>query len=181
MGPILSASSGDTSTKMCKILLNNETPAIPDLNLGLIDVRDTAAAHIAAMEKPEAAGNRYILTMDETVSLKNIAEALREEFEPQGYKIPKKGLPKAVAWIGKFFSSDMKLLYPCLGVQLTWNNAKMKGELGIQPRSLKQAVVDMGYSLIEFNIVPKKSGYLGHPSTLTTPPKDGETAEDGVN
>ena len=170
MGPLLSSSSGETSGKTCTIFLNNEMPAIPDLHTAMIDVRDAAAAHIAAMEKPGAAGNRYLLVGNETLSFKTIADNLREEFEPQGYKTPKKGLPKAVAWVGKFFSSDMKLIYPALGVCLTWSNTKMKGELGIEPRSVRETIVDMGYSVIELNMVPKKSGYLGHPSTRTQSP-----------
>ena len=46
----------------------------------------------------------------------------------------------------------------------------MKGELGIEPWSVRETIVDMGYSVIELNMVPKKSGYLGHPSTLTQSP-----------
>ena len=170
MGPLLSASSGDTSAKGCILFLNNETPAIPDLYTAVIDVRDVAAAQIAAMEKPEAAGNRYLLVHNETSSFKHIADLLREEFGPQGYKVPSKTLPKAVAWFLKFFNSDMKLIYPSIGRQLTWSNAKMKRELGVEPRPFKDTMADMGYSIIEFGLVPKKSGYLGHPSTRSNPP-----------
>ena len=168
MGPPLSPSSGDTSLRGCIMFLNNETPAIPELYTAVIDVRDVAAAQIAAMEKPEAAGNRYLLVHNETYSFKIIADHLREEFGPQGYKVPSKTLPKAVAWFFKFFSSDMKMIYPALGHRLTWSNAKMKAELGIEPRPFKDTMVDMGYSVIEFGLVPKTSGYLGHPSSRTT-------------
>ena len=169
MGPILSASSGETSVKYITLFLNNETPAIPDT--AVIDVRDVALAQLAAMEKPEAAGNRYLLVGNETVAFKTITDHLREEFQPQGYNIPSKGLPKALAWVLKVFSGDMKMMYPNLGKQLTWSNAKMKGELGVEPRPVKESIVDMGYSVIEFGVIPKKSGYLGHPSTRANPSK----------
>ena len=172
MGPLLSASSGDTSAKGCIVFLNNETPAIPELYTAVIDVRDVATAQIAAMEKPEAAGNRYLLVHNETTSFKEFADHLREEFGPQGYKVPSMMLPKAVAWFLKFFNSDVKLIYPAIGRRLTWSNSKMKGELGVQPRPLKETMADMGYSTIEFGFVPKKSGYLGHPSTRSSPPED---------
>ena len=172
MGPLLSASSGDTSAKGCIVFLNNETPAIPELYTAVIDVRDVATAQIAAMEKPEAAGNRYLLVHNETTSFKEFADHLREEFGPQGYKVPSMMLPKAVAWFLKFFNSDVKLIYPAIGRRLTWSNSKMKGELGVQPRPLKKTMADMGYSTIEFGLVPKKSGYLGHPSTRSSPPED---------
>ena len=172
MGPLLSASSGDTSAKGCIVFLNNETPAIPELYTAVIDVRDVATAQIAAMEKPEAAGNRYLLVHNETTSFKEFADHLREEFGPQGYKVPSMMLPKAVAWFLKFFNSDVKLIYPAIGRRLTWSNSKMKGELGVQPRPLKETMADMGYSTIEFGLVPKKSGYLGHPSTRSSPSED---------
>lgn len=165
MGPILSASSGDTSVKVCTMFLNNETPAIPDLNTAVIDVRDVALAQLAAMEKPEAAGNRYLLVGNETVAFRTITDHLREEFEPQGYHVPSRGLPKGLAWVLKFFNAEMKTIYPTLGNHLTWSNAKIKGELGVEPRPVKETIVDMGYSVIEFGVIPKKSGYLGHPST----------------
>lgn len=60
-GPLLSASSGEGSKEVCEQILNNKTPAVPDVNFAVVDVRDVAAAHVAAMEKSEAAGNRYIL------------------------------------------------------------------------------------------------------------------------
>ena len=169
MGPLLSRSSGDTSAKGCILFLNNETPAIPELYTAVIDVRDVATAHIAAMEKPEAAGNRYLLVHKETSSFKNMADLLREEFEPQGYKVPSKMLPKPVAWFFQFFSSQLKNIYPTIGRRLTWSNSKMKAELGVEPRPFKDTMADMGYSIIDFGLVPKKSGYLGHPSTRSPP------------
>jgi nucleoside-diphosphate-sugar epimerase len=118
--------SGDTSAKGCILFLNNETPAIPELYTAVVDVRDVATAQIAAMEKPEAAGNRYLLVHNETTSFKEFADHLREEFGPQGYKVPSTMLPKAVAWFLKFFNSEVKHIYPTIGCRLTWNNSKMK-------------------------------------------------------
>ena len=54
----------------------------------------------------------------------------------------------------------------------------MKAELSIEPRSVRETIVDMGYSVIELNMVPKKSGYLGHPSTLTQSPDTTHVSSD---
>ena len=35
-------------------------PAVPEIGFSWVDVRDVSAAHIAAMEKPEAGGQRFI-------------------------------------------------------------------------------------------------------------------------
>ena len=53
-GPLLSASSGEVSQEFCLRLLNGSLPAVPDLSYDFIDVRDVAAAHIAAMENGDA-------------------------------------------------------------------------------------------------------------------------------
>ena len=57
-------------------------------------------------------------------------------------------------------------------------NTKMKGELGIEPRSVRETIVDMGYSVIELNMVPRRSGYLGHPSTRTQSPDKTHVSSD---
>ena len=167
LGPLLSASSGDTSAQLAIMPLTNN--GFPDISVAVIDVRDVAAAHIAAMEKPEAAGNRYLLVYNETIVANRIAQILATEFEPQGYKVPTKPVPNVAMWIGKFFSPAAKQLYPLIGKQLTWSNEKMKSELGVEPQNFETTMIDMGYSVIKLGLVPKKRGYLGHPSTHPPP------------
>ena len=70
-------------------------PALPDFSFDVIDVRDVAAAHIAAMENKYANGNRYIFS-NRIVRLKEYSQIIRDEFEPQGYKIASRELPKVV-------------------------------------------------------------------------------------
>jgi nucleoside-diphosphate-sugar epimerase len=120
-------------------------PALPDFSFDVIDVRDVAAAHIAAMENSSANGHRYILS-NRMVHLKEFSRiGLRDEFEPQGYKIASRDLPKVVVWIGKFLSSIMKELYHSLGKNLKFSNERMVSELGIQPRPVEESIIDICY------------------------------------
>ena len=181
-GPLLSRASGEGTALMCSQVLNNKM--LPNISFGVIDVRDVAAAHIAAMEKPEAAGNRYIL-VSEIAAAKDFVQVISQEFTPQGYKISTKQLPKVVVWASKLFNPMARAAYPNLGKVLHWSSERMKGELGIQPRPMKEAVIDLCYSLIDLGIVKKARGYLGHPSTRPEPepkpePKpEEETATEG--
>jgi dihydroflavonol-4-reductase len=50
-----------TSGLFMRRILTNDMPGIPDLAFGTVDVRDVAAAHIFAVEKPNTDGKRYIL------------------------------------------------------------------------------------------------------------------------
>ena len=154
-GPLLSASSGEGSKEFCNRLLNKKMPALPDLSFPIVDVRDVAAAHIAAMEKSEAAGNRHVLT-NRTVHITVFAKIIREEFQPQGYTIPSEEIPKSV---------EIPELKPMLGKVIQYNNERMVKVLGIQPRPIEDSLIDTCYSLIDLGLAEKTSEYLGHPST----------------
>jgi len=178
-GPLLSASSGEGSKEFAQRLLNNKMPALPDVAIAMVDVRDVAAAHIAAMEKSEAAGNRYILS-NRTISFKEYAQIVGDEFRPQGYKIASKNMPKVVMWVGKFFDSGIKQMYSSLGKNVQVSNERMVNELGVQPRPIKESIIDTCYSLIDFGLARKTAGYLGHPSTRPPPPEPEPPKEEGA-
>lgn len=170
-GPLLSASSGEGSKEFCQRLLNGKFPALPDVSSAIVDVRDVATAHIAAMEKSEAAGNRYILS-NCTLHFREMAQIVGTEFEPQGYKIPTKNMPKALLWVGKFFHSGIKQIYPILGKTAQLSNERMVNELEVTPRPIEESIIDTCYSLIELGLARKTGGYLGHPSKRPPPPKE---------
>lgn len=157
-GPVLTSSIG-TSVDIVKRLLTGDIPGSFNINFCMVDVRDVAQAHIIAMEKPECSGNRYILTSGTTLNFQEIAQILAEEFEPQGYKIGKRKIPKFVAWLGSFFSSEFKMLLPMIGKNVELVNTKMINELGIQPQQAQKTILDTAYSLIERGLVEKKSKY----------------------
>ena len=163
-GPFLSLTAGEASKYFLLALLTRAMLAIPDIYLPIIDVRDVVAANIAAMEKPEAVGSRYILA-SETVSLRDIAQYVSEEFKPQGYNVPTMSLPKILVWAGQLFNATAKQFYPLVGKFLRFNNEKMVGELGITPRPVKESIIETCYSLIDLGGVEKTQSYLGHPST----------------
>ena len=169
-GPLLSANSGEGSKEFCQRILNGKLPAIPDISIAIIDVRDVAAAHIAAMEKSEAAGNRYILSC-RTVNFREYSTIIGNEFRPQGYKIVSRNLPKAVMWVGKFFDSGLKQMYSSLGKNVQVSNERMVNELGIQPRPVEESIIDTCYSLVELGLAKRTPGYLGHPSKRPPPPE----------
>lgn len=58
-----------------------EGKPLPAAALRYVDVRDVAAAHVAAAEVPGAKG-RYLLGYHSTVPAKEISDALQVGFEP---------------------------------------------------------------------------------------------------
>jgi dihydroflavonol-4-reductase len=88
VGPPLSR-HGNSSEAFVSDILSGSYPGMPTPapQYAAVDVRDTALAHVKALEYEGAKGKRYIisgfsLTSDELFSI------LRVKYEPLGYKIP---------------------------------------------------------------------------------------------
>jgi len=60
----------------------------PPICTGIADVRDVAVAHVRAIEAPDAAGKRFIISSEKQWSLLDIANALREDGEFANYPLP---------------------------------------------------------------------------------------------
>ena len=145
------------SLNLIKSILNNEMTLLPDLTFSAIHVQDAVSAHIAAMEIPEAANHRHIVTGGDTLSLTEIADIIRNEFAPRGYRIPSKTLPKFLLWPFKFINQDVRTMYPILGKRIVFDNQRMRNVLHIQPNKdmTRDGILESCYSMIEMGFVPK--------------------------
>lgn len=90
-----------------------------------VDVRDVAEAHVAAFEKPEAAGKRFFTTAG-LFSNKEIVQILKKHF-PQYEDLPSDSTP----------GGD----YPEGGLY-TFDNSQSVNVLGLKYKSLEQSIVD---------------------------------------
>ena len=63
IGPALDEDAS-ISVGMVSGLLDNSTPALPSNGFSIVDVRDVADMHVAALEKSEAIGQRYLATAE---------------------------------------------------------------------------------------------------------------------
>src|SRR5690606_37423431 len=63
IGPALD-DDASISVMMVTGLLNDSTPALPSNGYSIIDVRDVADMHVAALENPETNGHRYLATAE---------------------------------------------------------------------------------------------------------------------
>ena len=139
--------------------MHRQIPMVPRLNLPSIDVRDVAAAHVAAMTSPDAAGHRHILVA-KNLWIKDFVKILSNEFKPQGYSPPRTEAPYWLLWlITRFCSKSTRMMLPALDSEAELVNRRMLEVLHIQPRSVDDAIVDMTYSLIERGLIKKTDKY----------------------
>lgn len=150
LGPILDEDYG-TSAEAVRKLMKRELPGCPPIGYAPVDVRDVAAAHIAAMDVPEAAGERFILAIDHAW-FSDIARVLDEHLRDRGYRIPTGRLPSFVMRLAALFDKTTRLVVPEIGLRMDVSNAQAKRILGWQPRPLDTMVKDMADSLIEFGV-----------------------------
>jgi nucleoside-diphosphate-sugar epimerase len=91
LGPLLDDDPG-TSGQLAMRLLDGSMPGTPKMSFPVVDVRDVAAAQVAAMTDPAAAGNRYILA-DREMTLLEMATAIKAGLDRPGLRVPTFELP----------------------------------------------------------------------------------------
>lgn len=138
-----------------KRLLSNDMPGIPDVCFGTVDVRDVAAAHIFAFEKPNTDGKRYILT-EGTHHWKEIIALVEGEFKQYGYKFPGFTVGSVMLRIASWFDSEVKSILPMVGRNIVFDNGPSVRELGIKYIDAKKTLIEMAYRMIRMGVVPNK-------------------------
>ena len=149
LGPVLEKDFGTSANLVIKTM-DGSSPALPDLGFDIVDVRSVADLLILAMEKPGAAGERFIATAG-YMKFKEIAQVVKSAYP--GKKIPTGSLPNFVV---KLYSNIDKTLKPVLidlGVSRKTGSSKAKDVLHWEPLSNREAVLSCAQSVIDLKLV----------------------------
>jgi len=150
MGPLLGPRC-PTSGEVVRKLLNRSVPGLPDLAYPPADVRDVAAAHVAAMTAPSASGQRFICAID-AVELHEIALLLAAHFGPLGYRVPTRRLPATLLRVAALVDRDLRLVTHEVGRPLRVDASKVLA-LVPRPRGLAEMTLAMAESMIRWGVV----------------------------
>lgn len=151
LGPLLDARSG-TSVDVIRLFLTGAYPAVPKVAYPVVDVRDLAAVHVAAM-RSEAAGGRRLIASGETISMRDMALALRAAFPDRARRIPVRQLPDIVVRMAGTVDRQLRSLRGDLGVTPEVDASYVTAITDVSFRSARDAVVAAGQSLIEHGVV----------------------------
>lgn len=151
LGPLLTPDFS-TSGEVVRKLLRRELPGCPDVGWAVVDVRDVADAHVAAMTTPAAAGQRFIVAI-EHAAMRDVAVVLDRHFRPRGYKVPTRRVPGWMLKLVSLWDPAARLAVGELGKRQDLSTQKARELLGFRPRSLEEMVVAMGESMIAHKIV----------------------------
>jgi dihydroflavonol-4-reductase len=150
LGPTVSGMSTSASHDICLQMGDGTMKAgAPPMEIGMVDVRDVADAHIRAAYIPDANG-RHIVSHESCTPLK-LSQMLQDKFGQQ-YPLPKKELPKWLVWlVGPIMDKSMtrRVIAKNMGHPWKADNSKSKEKLGLEYRSLKSSITDMFQQMID--------------------------------
>jgi dihydroflavonol-4-reductase len=143
-GPSLGAQVDGQSVALMTDMIGGKMPMIPDVAMGMVDVRDVARLHVAAMTTAAAAGQRFIAATAEPVSMTHFAEVLRDA----GYtKVPSRKAPNVAIKLMSLFDRQAKGMLPSLGKKAAFDNRATFDILDWQPTPMETSIKEMAAAI----------------------------------
>ena len=149
LGPALD-SDASISLGMVTGLLDGSTPAMPSNGFSIIDVRDVADLHVAALQNPVAVGERYLATSDYT-PFPQVAQILRDAYP--GRKIVERQVPDWLIKLLARFGGPARQIINDIGNEKHFSRAKGEALLGRPFISGRDAILASAESAIRLNLV----------------------------
>jgi nucleoside-diphosphate-sugar epimerase len=146
MGPVMGKDISG-SNHLVQRMLDGAMPALPNLFIPIIDVRDVASAHILAMTKPGAAGERFLLSNGRALPMKEIGAIIKAELGDAAKRVPTRSLPNLVLRIVALFNAELRLSIPDISYTKKTSNEKARRVLGWAPRDPREAIVAAAKSM----------------------------------
>jgi dihydroflavonol-4-reductase len=149
IGPALDEDAS-VSIGMVTGLLDRSTPALPSNGFSIIDVRDVADMHIAALEKPETIGQRYLATA-EYMPFPAVAQIVREAYPD--HKVTTQTVPDWVIRIVALFGGPARQIINDIGNIKIFDGGKGQKLLGHPYISARKAILDTAESAFRLGLV----------------------------
>ncbi len=144
LGPALGAAGSGTSVTMISQLIGGKMPMIPDIAMGMVDVRDVARLHVAALTVAQAAGQRFIAASAQPIEMSEVAKILKAA----GYsKVSTRRAPNFALKVMSLFDREAKGMLPQLGKRVAYDNRSTYDVLKWQPTPFEKTLVEMAASL----------------------------------
>ena len=124
---------------------------VPDINLAMVDVRDTAKAHILAAFNKKAKG-RFIVS-ENSYKLLDIGKYLRKKFGEK-YPTPRFITPKFLVWLfSPMLGVKRTFIKKNVGYDFYFDNNKSIKDLGLKYISVEQSTSDFFQQFIDYDLI----------------------------
>ena len=145
-GPLLDDDPG-TSVALLKRMFDGSLPAAARISFISVDVRDVAAAHVAAMTAEAARGQRFVLGAG-TRSLMEMATVLKAALPEKAAKLPRFEVPDWVVRLVAFVDADIRGNVGELGVIKTADAKPIEALLGRNLIPVDEALIAAARTLV---------------------------------
>ena len=147
LGPALRRDSS-TSLLMVQKLMDVALPGVPQIVVGVVDVRDVVDLHLRAMTNPAANGERFLAVAGDFISFLDVAKILKAHMGAWAKRVPTRELPNWLMRLLAVAVPEARQILPELGKTKNATNAKAKRVLGWSPRSNQESIVATAESLV---------------------------------
>jgi nucleoside-diphosphate-sugar epimerase len=150
LGPLLDRGSS-TSVDVIKLILQGVYPAVPPSAYPVVDVRDLADLHVAAMTA--AVGGRRLIGAGQTLTMRDMALILRTAFPDRAKKIPTRELPGLFVRFLSLFDPSLKSVIPDIGTRPEADASYVTDLTGVTFRPAEESVRAAAQSLIDHGLI----------------------------
>ncbi|MBL8598255.1 MAG: NAD-dependent epimerase/dehydratase family protein [Devosia sp.] len=153
IGPALDEDAS-ISVGMVGGLLDNSTPALPSNGFSIVDVRDVADMHVAALEKPESIGQRYLATA-EYMPFPEVGRVVQELYPDR--KIVNRAAPDWAIRLVAMFGGPARQIINDIGNVKIFDGRKGEALMGHAYIPARQSIKDTAEAYIRFGLKLKIS------------------------
>lgn len=152
LGPSLTTASDSTSLSTIKELADGTLmTGVPNMEIAIVDVRDTARAHILAGFTPSASGRH--LAVSESVTMWQMVQTLKARFG-SGYRWPLMVAPKLVVWLmAPMAGYSRKFVARNAGWPLRFDNSYIQKDLGLKMRPVAETLGDHFQQILDDGVL----------------------------
>jgi nucleoside-diphosphate-sugar epimerase len=152
LGPVLGPDYA-SSIQMVRRLLDGAIPALPRVMFGIVDVRDVADLHLRAMVNPAAAGERFLATAGDFMTVAGVATVLKTRLGAIGARVSTREAPDWIIRLAAPFVAEARATVPELGKAKNATSEKARRVLGWSPRPREEAIIATGESLARLGLL----------------------------
>ncbi len=139
-----------SSISLIERTFRGKDPLLPDLQFGIVDVKDVASMHVLAIKMEKSIGER-IMAASKTLSFVDFAKTLKKTYPKSNVKTGK--APTLLIKLLSNFDGEIKAILPLLGRDMHLSNSKAKSIFGINFIPAEDSVKDSANYLLETGVI----------------------------
>lgn len=139
-----------SSISVVERILKGKDPMLPDIKFAIVDVKDVAFMHIAAITNEATKGER-LLASSETFSFVQIAKVIKSIYPKS--KVKTTQAPSLLIKFLSLFDGEIKAVLPLLGKPVLVSAAKAKRLLGISFIPVQVTIRDSADYLVKNDFI----------------------------